>query len=211
VKEKYLALEKLLRSVAQARQDNKVAIAKLQASSKDYAPEYVKNFITPKIAEANAGMEALRFAGHEKVMQLLADIQKLAEAKQSRLDLSNPAWANALKLIELSGKDIDADTVRKINAQFSTDQAALRALRTIYKNQGVLYDGGIADMLYEPEATMAYLGQWAYEALIREGSLNEFSREISKVAAKEGIDFPTQLDDVGATNVLRTAAGLPDK
>ncbi|MGA2505106.1 MAG: hypothetical protein ABSG01_13530 [Anaerolineales bacterium] len=210
MKNKYAEIEKILRKMAQARIDSRQAVAKLEASGKDYNAEYVKNFIVPKIEQAKDAFAALSQTSEEKVALLLADLQQLATEKQAKLDLSNPAWANALALIQLSGKDIDADTVRKINAQFANDQPALRALKQIYKNAGVLYDGGISDMLYEPEATFENLRNWEYHAFHEQGgSLNEFANAIRQVASKEGIDFPEQVDSVGADNAMRMAAGLP--
>jgi hypothetical protein len=208
---KYKELEKLLRQIAKAHADNTAAIAQLEASAKDYAPEYIKNFVTPKIEEANAGMVALKQAGIEKVYGLLDDLKKLTDAKHEKLNLANPAWTNALKLIELGGKELSTDTILKINAQFSNDQSALRALRDVYKAKGVIYDGGLDKQIYEPEGTFKYLQEWAYNVFMRNGSLNEFAREISQVAVKEGIAFPVQVDDVGANNVLRQSAGLPEK
>ncbi len=212
MKQKFEEIKKVLLQFVKAQENNKAAITKLTYYNKDYSPEYIQNFVDPKVTEANAGLAALKQASLEKIYGLIDDLNKLAEAKHAKLDLSNPAWTNALKLIELSGASIDADTVRKINAQFANDQSALRALRDIYKAVGVRYDGGISDMLYEPDVAFEALQRIAVDALSGSNTtLNELSYAIQQVAAKEGIDFPEQVDPVGADNGMRMAAGLPVK
>lgn len=109
------------------------------------------------------------------------------------------------------GSGIDSDTVRKINSQFAGDQAALRALRDIYKAKGVAYDGGLEKQIYEPESAFERLGERAYNTFTKDGSLNEFASAINKVASMEGIDFPQIVDEVGADNAMRAAARLPTK
>lgn len=44
-------------------------------------------------------------------------------------------------------------------------------------------------------------------ALDLEGSSNELSTAISKIAAVEGLDFPKMVDEAGAEEVMRAAAG----
>jgi hypothetical protein len=152
MKQKFSELEKLLRQTAQARQDLKAVVAKLNAQRKDYSAEYAKLHIDPKIMEAQADLKALHQARFDQVCAILQDLSKSATEKQAKLDLASPALSNALKVIELSGSSLDGDTVRKINASFKGDQSALRMLRDVYKAAGVQYDGGLNDQIYEPES-----------------------------------------------------------
>ena len=88
----------------------------------------------------------------------------------------------------------------------------MRALRDIYKAKGVLYDGGLTEQIYDSDRAFEALQRIAVDALSgKNTTLNELSNSIRKVAAKEGIDFPEQVDPVGAENVMRVAAGLPVK
>ncbi len=84
----------------------------------------------------------------------------------------------------------------------------MRALRNVYKANGVLYDGGLDKQIYEPERAYDSLHQWAYTSMIDEGSLNGFASAISKVASFEGIDFPKMVDEAGSIDVMMAAAGL---
>ena len=115
-----------------------------------------------------------------------------------------------MKLIELSGAEIDTETTRKINDSFAYDQSALQALRDIYKAKGVVYNGDLDKQIYDPESAFNNAREWAYNSMVQEGSLNIFSTAISKIAALEGIDFPKIVDEVGSYNVMRSAAGLPE-
>lgn len=204
-------LEKLLKRVAQARQETKAVIAKLEASKKDHSEEAIKSLVNPKIKQAKDNLAAIHQEAFEKAIEILQDLGKDAMEKSSVLNLNNPALANALKLIELSGAGISTETVRKINSRFAGDQAALRALRDIYKAHGVVYDGGLDKQIYEPESAFDHLGEWAYHSFTKEGSLNEFASAINKVASMEGIEFPKMVDEVGSDEVMRSAAGLSAK
>ena len=210
MKQKFGELEKILRQTAQARQDLKSTIVKLNKQRKDYSEERAKEFIDPQIKKAQNGMSALHLAGYEKALGLLDQLNGLAVAKHSKLKLDNPAWQNALKLIELSGAGLDSETVNNINSNFTGDQPALRALRDVYKANGVVYDGELDKQIYDPESAFEHLGEWAYNSFIKEGSLNRFASAINKVASMEGIEFPKMVDEAGSDDVMRAAAGLPD-
>ena len=110
----------------------------------------------------------------------------------------------------MSGAGISSEIVKKINSQFAGDQSSLRALRDIYKARGVVYDGGLDELIYEPESAFEHLGEWAYHSFIKEGSLNEFASAINKVASMEGIDFPKMVDEAGSVSAMRKVSGLPD-
>jgi hypothetical protein len=207
----YNDLEKLLRRVAQARQDSKAVIAKLESSKKDHSEEAIRSLVNPKIKQAKENLAAIHQEALEKASEILQDLGKVAMEKSNVLNLNNPTLANAMKVIELSGKEIDSGTVKKINSQFAGDQSSLRALRDIYKARGVVYDGGLDKQIYEPESAFEHLGEWAYHSFIKEGSLNEFASAINKVASMEGIEFPKTIDEAGANDVMRNAAGLPRK
>jgi hypothetical protein len=137
------------------------------------------------------------------------ELEKAAVEKSSRLNLANPAWANALKLIELTGADMDSDTIRRINASFLGDQAALRALRDVYKSAGFAYDGGIDQQIYNPETRFEHLRNANHSTFVRGGALNSLANEISQVAAMEGIDFPQVIDEDGMRQAMWKGAGLP--
>jgi len=92
MKKQFSELEKLLRQTAQARQDAKLTVAKLNLKRKDYSDEYAKEYIDPEIAKTQSRMKALHQTGYEKAMGLISDLNDLAAAKHSRLNLDNPAW-----------------------------------------------------------------------------------------------------------------------
>ena len=83
-----------------------------------------------------------------------------------------------------------------------------RVLLDVYKAHGAVYNGGLDEQIYDPESAFERLGEHAYSALIRDGSLNTLSTAISKVAAFEGVESPTMVDEQGADDVMRMAAGL---
>ncbi len=84
----------------------------------------------------------------------------------------------------------------------------LSALRDIYKAQGVIYDGGLADQIYEPGFAFERLRAYAYNSFIREGSLNSLSTAPAKVAKMSGTTFPETTDGEGADDAMWKAASL---
>ena len=74
----------------------------------------------------------------------------------------------------------------------------------------MVYNGGLDKQIYDPQSAFQRLVEPNYSALVREGSLNTLSTAISKVAALEGIEFPPMVDEQGADEVMRVAAGLSE-
>ena len=211
MKNQFDAIQKILKDAIAAREKAKQAVAKLNASAKNYAVEYINSTITPQIAKIQADLKAENAARHVDVSTILKDLESLALAKHSELDLksaNSAAWNNAFSLIKLSGASIEADTIRAINKNFIGNISALKALRTVYKANGIQYDGGLDALIYEPETAYEKLIEFSYGALIQDGSLNDLSTAINKIATMEGIEFPQMIDDAGALNRARMAAGL---
>ncbi len=181
----------------------------MERQRKDCSAEYSNVVLGPLLEETRASRLGIHLHTFVKVVQILKDVSRTTSANHSQLRLDNPAWANALKLIELSGSSLDPDTVKKINASFAGDRSALRVLRDLYKSHGVVYNGGLDEQIYDPESGFQRLVEHSYSALIREGSLNTLATAISRVAALEGIEFPKMVDEQAAEEVMRRAAGLP--
>lgn len=210
MQEKFFEIEKNIRSLAAARLEFKQAISKLDAGRKDFNEDYVRSHIDPQKRAAQNGIKTLEQSTYEKVNGLLREIESLAIEKAKTLDLSNPAWVNALGIISAAGSAIEADTVNAINKQFATDQAALRALRKIYQAKGIMYNGNLDTQIYEPEPVFENLRNWSLSTIIQDAPLNSFVGKISKIAALEGIEFPRTLDEpaTAAASAARQAAGL---
>ncbi len=176
----------------------------------DHLLTWVEGFLVDRKARGLTNNTLLYYTRKLKQFHQYAESQA-ATAKAGQVKLDNPACANVRKLIELSGPSLDPETVRQINASFAGDQAALRALRDVYKAHGVVYNGGLEEQIYEPESAFEKLVEHGYSALVREGSLNTLSTALSKVAALEGIQFPSMVDEQGADEVMRMAAGLTEQ
>jgi hypothetical protein len=156
-------------------------------------------------------------AAHNQVWgELYADfgaaIEALGQALTAwhgDLDLTDPALANALKMIELSKGDLPTDLIMAINRQFTGKQPQLRALQAVYKSQGVIYDGGLEKQVYELEPALEGLSDFAYNTFVRGGSLNGLAAAVAKVAEMEGVEFEKTPDQVGMVDAIRQGAGLP--
>lgn len=194
----------ILEKQGKTRQANKLLLAELASQQDTYTADYLENKQeTIRLSQRNSNQ-----VDFEKVSELLLKLKEAAAENQSKLDLSNPALTNALKLIELGSSRLDADTIRKINVSFTGDQSALRALKAVYQMQGVVDDGGLENQLYEPESTFASLQEYAYFSFMQNGSLNTFWTQVNKIANLEGIQYPELVDEAGAVDSMRRAAGL---
>ena len=202
-------LQKILSAAAGDRITTRAEINRMQKDAEQYSQEHQQAVINPRMEQYKQGVIAQKQEHYTQAVQTIDDMAKAATEKHAKINLANPALTNALKLIELSGKEISTETVNKINATFAGDQSALRALQGVYKAAGVVYDGGLEKQIYEPEMAYDTLKEFAYHSIMREGSLNDMAGAVSRLAKLEGIDFPQMIDETGANNVMRRAAGLP--
>ena len=202
----FAKLEKLLRDVAAARQEHKANLEKLQAMRGVYSDQHVNE----QTAKANQVMTQFHIAMFDKAVTILEELRDAAIAKRGVIPaLDTPKLANALKLIELSAGRPPFEVGQEITRQFAGDPLALAALKDIYKAQGAASNYGISELLYDPEPAFASLVESAREALYYRNSLNRFAVSIAKIATCEGFEFPKMVDEAGANEVMREAAGLP--
>lgn len=204
---KFTELETVLRQAAKARQDTKQALARTEAEKKDYSADYVQAHIEPKAKKIQADLKAAQQKAYEDTARILGDIRTAAIEKHSRLDLESPAWANALKLLDMGGGELDGEVIKQINASFAGNVPALKALQAVYKSKG-LNNGGLDSMVYEPAGTFENLQSRAYATFTNGESLNQLAHAVSKVAKLEGVEFPQTVDEAGAMDTIRAAAGL---
>lgn len=186
-----------------AKQEYKQALAKLQAQKNTYTDEYITGEtqnIKQKYATALAGM----YPELEKdIDSLHTSIQQI----QSELDLSDPAWPNALKMIELGVQN--AETVVKINESFKHSQPALRVLQEVYRRQNVAYDGGIDKMVYDVDGSFDKLKALAKSTFIDQTtSITRFATEAAKIAKFEGFQFEANPDPDAFGEAVFRGAGL---
>lgn len=206
----FTQLEETLRRIAKERRATQEAITGFEKVGKDYNQEYFEAYIKPKMKSLQSNLKVLEQEAYEKVGELLQSFEKAAVEKQKAwTNLDNPKLANALKIIDLGGGKLAGNQVREINAQFFGDASSLRALKAIYDAQGI-YDGGIDELLYEPEWAVRSLSEWSYATFVQSGSVNQFADKIAKIAKLEGVDFPSLIDEKGVVDAARRGAGLPE-
>ena len=139
------------------------------------------------------------------------DVESLGKALAAwhgGLALDDPALANALKMIELGGSNLSTETILAINGQFVGQQPMLRALQSVYKAKGVVYDGGLDKQIYDLEPALESLNEWGYATFYRDGTLNSLANAVAKLARMEGVDFNPTPDEAGFIETIRKGAGL---
>jgi beta-phosphoglucomutase-like phosphatase (HAD superfamily) len=207
VKERFWEIGQSLKKAAEAKQAYKAALSELKKYDDVYTPGELQARKEKALQEYRAKLTAT----HAEVLPKLEELQNTLQEKHSYLDLNNPAWANALKLIEVSGGNLEADTIRQINAGFAGDVPAMKALQAVYKANGVLSDGGLEKNIYNVESTFEKLQNQARQTFVtQEGSLNYFAGNVGKVARLEGYDFETSPDPDGFAEAVARGAGLAE-
>ena len=145
---------------------------------------------------------------HAAITDNLGRLEKMSSEAAANLDLSTPEFTAALKLIEMTGKNLDTEVASKMLSNFVGDQAALRALQPVFKSRG-LYDTNLNNLLYEIGSTFEKLRELTDGAFMNlDGSINALSAEISRLAAKEGLEFPRFVDQAGFEAAAWRGAGL---
>jgi hypothetical protein len=212
-------LEIPIKKATEAKATMQAALAKL--SGREVNDMYTASYKEGEIAKVRAAYQKTMQSLQADVQTRLDELKVSLEEQHSELGLDNANWQNALKTIELAGKDLSGDTVRQITAQFAYDQPALRALQAVYKAKGLVYDGGIDAMIYDIPSTLNKLQNFARDAFSSEnGSVFQFGVAVGKVANLEGVNFPlgnpfpsriyepSKIDVDGVIEAARAAAGL---
>ncbi|MDL1911528.1 hypothetical protein FBQ81_12700 [Chloroflexi bacterium CFX6] len=197
-------IEHTIKQVVKAKQTYKAELAKLGEQKGDFSPDYIEH----KNSELQGKYNQARATAYESITKTFEELQTVLEEKNGTLDLENPAWNNALKLIEI-GDGLDNETIEKINASFAHDIPALKALQAAYKAKGFTYDGGIGKQVYEIAPSFDELHKTAELVLIRGGgTIGTLARAVGKIAELEGHPFDTSPDPDAFMDAANIGAGL---
>lgn len=164
-------------------------LATVDAMPKHYTAEHLQAQRVKAKTEYSARREAIR----EKVMSELDELDKTIAELHGELDLNSPALSNALRLIEMGGKDLRADTIAKINSSFAGDLPSLRVIQDVYKHVGVPVGNGIEQMIYDPAGAMKHIKEIANTAFSGPNAgVGALASNIEQLAKLEGLpfDFP---------------------
>jgi len=186
--------------------------AKIEALTIHGMETYNQEYLEKEFSKVKEACTAKMAAAYPDMVKRLEELRGLIAERDAALDLANPTLANALKLIEMmeTGDNVSTyETVKKINANFLNDQSSLRALRLAYKGRGIVQTAGLENMLYDADAMVNTLKEYAYQDIVQEGSINHFATAVAKLAALEGTDVEKMPDEQGALALMRAAAGLP--
>lgn len=205
VGEKISSIEKLINRAATARKVYRAQLAANRENKNTYNAEYLEKVNKQVESDYRGKCEA----AYREFMQNLEDLKSEIEDRHSALDLSDPTYLAAVGMIQAGGKNLDALMIKKINANFKHNQPALKALRAIYKSAGIEYDGGLSEQIYDVGLFADSMASLAYETFYRDGSINQLSKSMAKLADYEGFDFEKMPDPDGALELTRQAAGLP--
>jgi hypothetical protein len=172
--------------------------------SETYSVEFLKN----KTIEEEQKFIAQCQAKFEEFQKSLEELRFLINERDAILDLEDTALANALKLIETVGANLDDKNIQNINANFANDQTSLRALQAAYLAKGITFSG-LDTMIYNPNEKIDHLIEVSKGAIVQQGSLNYLADEIAKIAKLEGVeDFIKTPDEQGFMEAMRRGAGL---
>jgi len=205
VGEKFVLIEKLIKNVVAA----KSAYRAQQAASRGNKNIYNSEYLEKENEQAERDYRGKCEAAYREFAENLNDLKTAIEERHSTLDLSDPAYLAAVGMIQAGGKNLDALMIKKINANFKHNQPALKALRAIYKSAGIEYDGGLSEQIYDVGLFADSMASLAYETFYRDGSINQLSKSMAKLADYEGFGFEKMPDPDGALELTRQAAGLP--
>ena len=169
---------------------------------------YSQEYLEKEIQKTKNNHAAVMATTNDQIEKRLDELLVFIRDRDAALDLGNPALTNALALIQTVGAGLSHDRLVKINANFVHDQSALSAIRDAYKAKGITNGGGIDGLIYDVQARIDKLKNLAIDGLLRDGSINYFSTELSKLATLEGTTVEN-LPDVQAANMaFRRGAGL---
>lgn len=202
-RENFYVLGSIIRDAIKARDAYRARLAEIDKQRDMLLPERIGELKVKARADHLAAREALWPKASEELEALRLT---LAES-HAALDLS-PELMTAVSLIKSIGPALGGDDIRRINAQFATDQSSLRILQTAYKSAGMKYTGDLDKQVYDAESAVQVIAQRAYASLTKGDSLNSLALEISRVAGLEGFEFDASPDKQGVADSFMIGAGL---
>lgn len=184
------------------RKAYQAAVDRLEAQSNTYSPDYIETNKANEREEYRGKLSELRPDIENRLSELETSLQEL----HGELDLTNPAWQNAIALIGAGA--IDRETVSKINMSFAGDQAALGALRQVYQKANAQI-GNLDELTYEVNSTFKELRRLGKNAFLPNANLNEFARSVGSLASLEGVkDFDVTPDEPTLHDAMRERLGM---
>lgn len=202
IKERFWQLGQYLENAVKTRQAHRREMEGLRRYEQTYTPEELDKMRGKMRQEYKNKLAAI----HAEIAPKLDDLEQTLAEKHGDLDLNNPAWQTALQMLQAGVND--AETVGKINASFAHNQTALKALREVYKRQGI-HGGDIEKMIYDIPASFDGLRQSARLTFLEQrASINTFAENVGRVARLEGRDFETRPDPDGFLDAFARGAGL---
>lgn len=175
--------------------------------------EFLPEVVERKLSEIAKEREELDRAAREKGRELIRGLVEAMEARAAEsLDLSDQDFTTAVNLINVLGDRLPYSEQIAIVDTFTGDQAALRTIEKLFEAKGLDKGAEYArSKQYTPALVSAALQEYNNAAFQPNGSLNAYASEIRRIALKEGYaDFPGMVDEAGAMEATRAAAGLSE-
>lgn len=159
--------------------------------------------------KAEDKLAAAKESSVETLRAYLADLKQTITERNQLLDLSNPALTNALQLVSTIGDKLDNTTINQINANFANDQAALQAIRQLYRAYGV-NSSSLDEMTYDVKQTFDELEFQVVRSVNgRHGdNLNDLALPLGKVAKAEGVEFNDMPEGPDVRRTILEKVGL---
>lgn len=202
ISSRFSEIGKVLADVVKAKQAYRGELAKIEKFKATYSDDANQSRRTT----AKTAYDQARRKVHDGMATKLQELKDAVDQRHAELDLSDPNWQNALKLIELGVRDYA--TITKINKLFEHSQPALRALQEVYKSKNVP-DGGIDKMIYDTDGAFQHLQNLAYQAFTGDGvSITQFANSVARIANFEGVKFDGNPDPDAFSEAMYTGAGL---
>jgi len=202
-----MAIEDANKAATAERNAHRTRTSQLQQQKDVYQADHLKEMMDKADSDARGKVASMHSSlkGHHETLK------KALLENNAELDLSNAALANAASLIKSIGKELDFDSVTRINSTFAHDQPSLKVLKAAYKSAGVIGDGGIDRQLYDISSALEKIDRLGETAYLGGGSLNQYASEVKKLAALEGHEqfINSMPDEQGSVELMRKAAGLP--
>lgn len=185
VRDCFLNVGQVIKKAINVKNDHLTYLAKLEKGEITGNPfedrARLKNGAQRYFAEQNAALL-------EEFRARVGELQAALKEAHTSFDLGSPDMANALKLIEMAGQNLDIESRQNIRAKFAYNQPALRVLQAAYRSQGI-WDEELYQQVYNLENEFTKITLRGEQVFQQQGSIDELAGAIGKIASLEGVDF----------------------
>lgn len=197
-------IEAMTGTIIKAQGEHARNVQGLKAAKAMYTPEYIER----EISKSSNNLAVKVSEVHQDISKRIGELRELFRARDSSLDFSDPSLSNALSMVKAMGQNLTHEQATQINNEFAHDLTALQTLQTVYRDNGIIFNGNIDSMIYNPEEMINQMQDAITTAANGKATVYPFVSQLGKLAELQGTNIDEGLNADAFGDALFRGAGM---